>query len=453
MKFKRLWLALFLTGQLTLGLAQGTPLADEAVESTMDEVPVTVPAMPSASSHDPLPIDDVRLFIEILEQLKENYVDPISDKDLMTNAIKGMLSGLDPHSTFYTQDEYESAKESTSGEFAGLGIEVTADRGFIKVISPIDGSPAEKAGLKPGDNIIQIDDIAVQTIDTDKAIKMLRGDVGTTVTIKVLRDQSNTPLTFEIIRDVIKTKSVQYETLNDSIAYVRLSQFQEGSTKEVESAIKEMQTHAIAKKGAIKGMILDLRNNPGGLLDEAVSLSDLFIQNGLIVYTKGRAEHAQESFSATKGDLLAGAPIIVLINSGSASASEIVAGALQDQKRALVVGEKSFGKGSVQTVIDLADGQGLKYTSARYYTPNGTSIQTTGIIPDVMVAPVNVELQTQLLSIREQDIKGHLENENGNAPAEIHYIDNSKHAETDYYLYEALNILQALMVTKENQLI
>lgn len=395
----------------------------------------------------PLPIEEVELFVEILEQLQQEYVDPVSDKELLHNAIKGMLTELDPHSTFFNEEEFQETKEQTLGEFAGLGVEVIPDNGFIKVIAPIDDSPAQKAGIKAGDQIIQIDDKSVLSMDPDSAIKLLRGEIGSEITLKILREGTSRPLTFELVRDIIKTKSIKYEIYHDSILYLRLSQFQQGSEAEVKKAIQEARERIESRSNHLKGMILDLRNNPGGLLDEAITIADLFIHEGVITYTEGRIDEAKKSFHATPGDILNKSPMIVLINSGSASASEILAGALQDQKRALIVGEKSFGKGSVQTVIDLANGKGLKYTIARYYTPKGTSIQATGIIPDVLVAPATVKLEKELLSIREKDMKGHLENnEELSKTKALPYVDNSQYAEEDYYLYEALNILQALIL-------
>ncbi len=419
-------------------ITQPAAAVEEPVSEVLDE----------KGTADPLPIKELRLFVNILEQLKQSYVEPVDDAQLIQNAIKGMLNELDPHSTFYTKEEYESVQQLTTGSFAGLGVEVTADNGLIRVIAPIDDTPAERAGIKAGDLIIKIDETPVQAVDINRAIEMLRGDVGTDVTLTLIRNADNSPITVTITRDKIKTKSVKHELLNEQFGYIRLSQFQEKSSQEVQEALNELADEAKGAGEVLQGLILDLRNNPGGLLDEGVNISDLFLNSGLIVYTQGQSEESRYNLLATEGDILEGAPMIVLINSGSASASEIVAGALQDHGRALIVGEQSFGKGSVQTVIDLPDGKGLKYTSARYYTPNGRSIQGEGIKPDVTLAPLSVTLKPESYHLRESDMAGHLDNPNAQEELKDFTQENNQLAERDYPLYEALNLLKVLAITQ-----
>ncbi len=405
----------------------------------------------SKAERAPLPINELRLFTEVLEQLKRDYVEPLDDKTLIQNAIKGMLSELDPHSGYYTKEEYSSMLEVTQGSFVGLGVEVIPENGLIRVITPIDDTPAYEAGIKAGDLIIKIDDTPVQSVDVNRAIEMLRGEEGSEVTITLIRSQESTPLTLTITRANIQTKSVKSELLNEEYGYIRLSQFQEESSEEVRNAISKLQRALAKEKRLLKGLVLDLRNNPGGLLTEGVALSDLFIDGGLITYTQGQSEESRLDFNAEAGDLLNGAPLVVLINSGSASASEIVAGALQDHKRALIVGERSFGKGSVQTVLDLEGGKGLKYTSGRYYTPNGRSIQGLGIEPDVPFAPIeSLTLRSDHFDFREADIKGHLSESESDEKKRDFSEENHKLATEDYPLFEALTLLKLLATMQSN---
>ncbi len=420
-----------------------------------------------------LPIEDLRLFVEILEQLKENYVDPVTDSKLIENAIKGMVAELDPHSDYYDEEAFTKLQEQTMGSFAGLGIEVNYDSKMkaLRVVKPLFEGPAEKAGILAEDRIVEIDKKPVKELTLESAIKMLRGKVGTEVDLVI--DRAGESLEFTVTREKIETDSVTKSALyNEETAYIRLEQFQESTAKEIRKHFTDLQKEAKEKETEITGLILDLRDNPGGLLLQAVEVADLFLDSGLIVYTQGQKASSKEEYHAKEGDLLKGAPIIILINSSSASASEIVAGALQDHQRALIIGEQSFGKGSVQTMVKLENGQGLKYTSARYYTPNGKSIQTLGIVPDVVVAPLNVSLKKGVSSLREADIKGHLvhtdetkkedkksdakgsekSTQKEEAPKESlrKPVDNSAFAEEDYPLYEALNILRALNI--QNQL-
>lgn len=448
----------------------------QKIKKSADEAVLADKKLHKDMPKDPLPIDDLRLFVEILEQLKGNYVDPVTDSKLIKNAIKGMVAELDPHSDYYDEEEFEKLQEQTTGSFAGLGIEVLYDDKLkaLRVVKPLFEGPAYNAGILADDRIIQIDKTPVSELTMDRAVGMLRGEIDTEVELVILREEKE--LNFTVTRGKIETDSVtKAELYNDETAYIRLEQFQESTAKEIRKAFSKLQKEAEEKANKITGLILDLRNNPGGLLLQAVEVTDLFLDSGLIVYTKGQSELSKEEFNAKEGDLLKGAPIVVLINSSSASASEIVAGALQDHRRALIVGEQSFGKGSVQTIVELENGQGLKYTSARYYTPNGASIQTRGIVPDVVVAPLKVTLKKGASSLREADIKGHLvhtddaanatdklEERNGNDLSENQkvdalkkeaqkLVDNSAFAEEDYPLYEALNILRALNIHQDRE--
>ncbi|OYQ89550.1 peptidase S41 [Wohlfahrtiimonas chitiniclastica] len=432
---------------MALGLEQPpAAMSDVHVDNVIDSV---LPEAPEQT----LPVQQLLLFVNVFEQLKANYVDDVTDETMINNAIKGMLSGLDPHSEFYDAEAYKKVQETTTGSFAGLGVEVVSEDGLIRVISPMDGSPAKKAGIEAGDLIIKIDSTAVQSIDVAKAVDMLKGEPGTEVTLTVIREKERAPLTFTVVRDIIKTESIKSELIDDAFGYVRLSQFQDRSAEEMRTAINELMQQARAKKSSLKGLVLDLRNNPGGVLDQAVGISDLFIESGLVVYTQGKSPETRIDFAATEGDILNGAPLIVLINGGSASASEIVAGALQDQKRAIIAGEKSFGKGSVQTVVNLMDGQGMKYTTALYYTPSGRSIQGEGIVPNIELLSLNVDSENNSNFIREENLAKHL-NKNGDGDQTITTFTQSKKtreiAVVDNQLYEALNLLKSLIFMQEN---
>ncbi|HCZ48037.1 MAG TPA: peptidase S41, partial [Gammaproteobacteria bacterium] len=292
-----------------------------------------------------LPIQELRLFSEVLGIIRQNYVEPITDSDLLKSAIRGMLTGLDPHSAYLEDDEFQELKEGTSGEFGGLGIEVGMEDGFVKVISPIDDTPAQRAGIQAGDLVIRLDDTAVKGMSLSEAVKKMRGKPGTDITLTVVREGEERPLQITITRAIIKVNSVRSRTLSPGYGYLRVSQFQTNTGRKLREAVTTLKE---GNEGGLKGLVLDLRNNPGGVLTAAVSVSDAFITQGLIVYTEGRAPEAEQKFSATSGDVLEGVPIVVLVNAGSASASEIVAGALQDNGRAIIMGEKTFGKGSVQ---------------------------------------------------------------------------------------------------------
>ena len=322
----------------------------------------------------------LKVFTEVLSLIQANYVDEAKPRDLIYGGIKGMLETLDPHSSFLPPDIFKEMQVETQGSFGGLGIEITVKDRQLTVVAPIEGTPADRAGLHPGDRIVKIDGDPTKDMTLIEAVKKLRGPKGTSVTLTILREESPGPFDLTLVREVIDVKSVRAKDLGDGIAYIRISSFQERTGKDLVKAIEQFQ------KNGISALVLDLRNDPGGLLNQAVQVSDLFLDKGqLIVYTEGRIKNQDLRFSAEHGAQVPKVPMVVLVNGGSASASEIVAGALQDWKRALVLGTKTFGKGSVQTVIPLSDGSGLRLTTAKYYTPKGRSIHGTGIVPDIVV--------------------------------------------------------------------
>jgi carboxyl-terminal processing protease len=346
------------------------------------------------------------LFSDILAQVQNTYVDEIDPEKLIYGAIDGMLETLDPHSSFLPPESYKEMQADTSGSFGGLGIEITVEDKVLTVISPIEDTPASRAGIQAGDKIFTIDGESTENLALGEAVKKMRGPRGSKVTIGVMREGFEMPKDFVLTREVIKIKSVRSRVIGEDLGYARISQFQERTGEELKKALTELE------KKQIKGLILDLRNNPGGLLDQAIEVGDLFIEDGLIVYTKGRVPNSRQEFRANKEGVKRDYPIVVLVNGGSASASEIVAGALQDHKRALVMGTTTFGKGSVQTIIPQRDGSALRLTTAKYYTPNGRSIQATGIAPDVVVEQTLVgELLGSGVRFREKDLERHFEPE------------------------------------------
>jgi carboxyl-terminal processing protease len=352
---------------------------------------------------------NLELFTEVLREVEKHYVEPEDPQKLIYGAIKGMVSSLDPHSSFMTKDEYQELMTETKGSFSGVGIEITIKDDVLMVVSPIEGTPAYKAGIKPGDMIIKIEGKSTKGMTLLDAVKNIRGPKGTEIELTVAREGKGAPLTFKIKRDVIPLKSVRYYRLSPNVGYVRISNFQGNTTKDLKAAL-----HDLENGHALKGLVLDLRNNPGGLLSQAVKVSDLFLDKGVIVSTRGRDSSQDISMSAHENGTERNYPIIVLVNGGSASASEIVAGALQDNKRALILGTRTFGKGSVQTIIPLADGSGIRLTTARYYTPSGRSIQLSGILPDIkveFVPPSDKKAVKKPHFLREEDLKGHMEND------------------------------------------
>lgn len=421
---------------------------------------------PAEQAIEALPFDELRTFTEVFGRIKQDYVEQVSDKKLLEDAIRGMLSGLDPHSAYLEGEEYKELQEGTTGQFGGLGIEVTMENGFVKVVSPIDDTPAQRAGMKAGDLIVRLDDKPVKGMSLADAVKIMRGEPGSEIVLTVMREGSESPLKFTITRDVIKVKSVKSRLLEKNYGYIRISSFQSGTGQGLTDAIEELKKE---NDGELKGVVLDLRNNPGGVLNAAVDVSDAFLEKGLIVFTQGRIKNSEMRFNASPDDLVKGAPIVVLINEGSASASEIVAGALQDHKRAIIMGEKSFGKGSVQTILPTSNGAAVKLTTARYYTPSGRSIQAEGIEPDVKLARVKLEAldRAKVESIKEADLSRHLANGNGekhkdseDKPQEGGGIESTGDAKEpgnttgptdmrDYPLNEALNLLKGISILKK----
>jgi len=396
-----------------------------------------------------LPLDDLRKFTEVFSRIKAAYVEEVDDRQLLESAIKGMLSDLDPHSTYLAPKDYEELEESTSGEFGGLGIEVGMENGFIKVIAPIDDTPAQQAGVQSGDLIIKLDEKPVKGMGLEEAVQLMRGKPGTILTLTIMREGENGPVEIDVERDVIKVTSVKSRMIENGYGYVRLTQFQAETGGQFTKALNKLkEDHG----SDLDGLVIDLRNNPGGVLQAAVATADALLDEGLIVYTEGRIQSSRLRFSAKNGDVMAGTPIVVLINGGSASASEILAGALQDHKRAVVMGTQSFGKGSVQTVIPLDETHAIKMTTARYYTPDGRSIQGTGIKPDIEVKPAELKELDSRPFFTEADLSGHLigqdEKTEGKDKDKQSGAENqaSSIIDRDYQLRSALNLLKGLQI-------
>lgn len=382
----------------------------------------------------------LNLFGDVMEKTKNSYVEEVTDKKLIESAINGMLSSLDPHSSYLDAKSFKYMSEQTKGKFGGLGIEVTMESGLVKVISPIDGNPAQKAGIKSGDYITAIDGQQVMGMTLDEAVSKMRGKLGTKVKLTIRRP-SEKPFDVTLKRSEIKIQSVKDEIKGGDVIYVRISSFNEDIDKMVEKAVASAQKKL---KNKAKGLVLDLRNNPGGLLDQAIAVSDLFLEQGEIVSTRSRNEEDNIKYSAKAGDILKGLPIVVIINDGSASASEIVAGALQDHKRAIILGEKSFGKGSVQTLIPLAKYGAMRLTTARYYTPSGRSIQAKGIEPDVEVKPAKVEVIENEYERSEAELKNALKNDGIVDDKTAKTVGKDTDLEKDYQLSRAVDLVKAL---------
>jgi carboxyl-terminal processing protease len=369
--------------------------------------------VPSVSAVPRQDYESLELFTNILSIVKKNYVEEVDTKNLINGAVGGMLSSLDPHSAYLTPDNYKDLQMDTQGRFGGLGIEITIKNSVLTVVSPIEDTPAFKAGIKPGDMIFKIEDEFTKDMTLVDAVKKMRGAPGSKINISIKREGVPELIDFTLVRDTIRVQSVRSRVLDAGYAYIRLAQFQERSDRDVQRALEKLA----AEKAGLKGLVLDLRNNPGGLLTQAVRVSDLFLDSGLIVYTEGRLEAQRQKYFAQKNGSWMDFPIVVLVNGGSASASEIVAGALQDHKRAIVLGTKTFGKGSVQTILPLDDSSALRLTTARYFTPKGRSIQAQGIVPDIIVdtaaaaAQANKAEERKRQGIREENLPGHLQNQ------------------------------------------
>jgi len=426
----------------------------------------------------PLPVEELRSFSEVFGRIKSDYVEPVTDKKLITDAIAGMLNGLDPHSAYLDADAFKELQVGTHGEFGGLGLEVGMENGVLKVISPIEDTPAYQAGIKPGDFIIEIDHTLIKGMSLSDAVKRMRGKPGSKIVLTIIRKNDPKPFEVTLIRAVIKVKSVKFKLLEPGYGFVRITQFQEMTGQNLATAL---ETLVKENKGPLKGLVLDLRNDPGGLLTAAVAVSSAFLpHNALVVYTDGRTADSKMRLTANPDNYLRSSsdkdymknvpasiksvPLIVLVNAGTASASEIVAGALQDHKRAVIMGERTFGKGSVQTVLPLGNGTGIKLTTARYYTPGGRSIQAKGIEPDILVEdPASVGQDNGLFQLHEVDLNNHLindkpshkkpsSNDNNTLSLPDNNEDNPQRASTtfgsknDYQLNQALNLLKGLQI-------
>lgn len=431
------------TTALCLLLTVASPvLADQTKkEETKDNAAIT------AETYEML-----NLFGDVFERTRENYVEAVPDKKLIENALNGMLAALDPHSGYLDESNFEDMKVQTKGEFGGLGIEVTMDNGLVKVVSPIDDTPAAKAGLKPGDLIIKIGKEEVSGMSLNDAVDKMRGKVGSNVTLTIIRKDKSEPFTVTLKRAVIKVRSIRSRLVGDDVGYVRITSFNEQVEEGLQKAINEIKKETTDKDGKskLKGIVLDLRNNPGGLLDQAVFVSDAFLEKGEIVSTRGRGPDEVERLHADKGDMIDGLPMVVLINEGSASASEIVAGALQDHRRAIVMGQKSFGKGSVQTIISLPGHGAMRLTTARYYTPSGRSIQAEGIVPDIDVKQSKleeVEDKFADLMSSESDLRGALKNDTDYKAKDKDKKPKDEEAEKDkedYQLQRAADLIRGV---------
>jgi carboxyl-terminal processing protease len=411
---------------------------------------------------DQLPVEELRKFTYVIDEIRQYYVEPVSDAELIDYAISGMLSGLDPHSAYLDKEDFNDLRASTAGKFGGLGLEVTMVDGFVKVISPIDNTPAARSGIEAGDTIVKIDNTLVKGLTLREAVDLMRGDKGSRVKLTIVREGTSLPIVKDLTRDIIKVESVRYEMLEPHYAYLRISHFQDQTIKDVLKAIEEIK---LASNNQLYGVVLDLRNNPGGVLDSAVAVSNVFLDSRtldydrVIVSTRGRAAESEMKEKANGRDLLEGVPIVVLVNGGSASASEIVAGALQDHKRAVIMGEKSFGKGSVQTVLPIGNDGAVKLTTALYYTPAGHSIQAQGIVPDVILEDIKAtKIKEEVIyeETREAHLTNHLDNANVAEIDEIQVVtdndeDKDENGEEliDYPLHEAVNVLKGMHVLRD----
>ena len=400
--------------------------------------------LPAEQIRATLPLDDLRKFTEVFARIKDAYVEEISDQELLENAIKGMLSGLDPHSTYLEPKAYEELEESTSGEFGGLGIEVGMEDGFVKVIAPIDDTPAQRAGVMAGDLIIKLGDEPVKGMSLQDAVGKMRGKPGTILTLTIMRDGESAPIELDVERAIIRVTSIKSRTLEPGYGYIRITQFQEETGKQFREAVSALLQE---NDDTLNGLVIDVRNNPGGILQAAVETSDAVLDEGLIVYTEGRIQSSRLRFNARAGDVTNGTPIIVLINGGSASASEILAGALQDHGRAVVMGTRSFGKGSVQTIIPLDETHAIKMTTARYFTPDGRSIQARGIRPDIEVRPATLTEQSGGAIYSEANLSGHLDNGDKNEEdAAEDSSSGTRDNNRDFQLQSALNLLKGMRI-------
>ena len=413
--------------------------AQEAAEVSDDN-----PHQSGLEERQSLPLEELQMFADVFNQIRQGYVESVPDSKLFEMAVQGMLSGLDPHSVFLEEKAYDSLQENTQGEFSGLGIEIGQDRGYITIIAPIDGSPAEAAGLEAGDVILKIDGESIRDLPVDRSVDLMRGPTGSEVLLTIGRRGTQDPFDVTVIRDIIKVPSVRSRALMKGYLWLRAAQFQKDTGNEAIAVLQE----ALAE-GDLKGVVLDLRNNPGGVLGASVDMAGALLDGGLVVYTEGRHPQAAERFEASPGDMLDDLPIVVLINGGSASASEIVAGALQDRRRAVIMGTRSFGKGSVQTILPVTETRAVKLTTALYYTPNGRSIQAEGIVPDIVVERAEVKSVESARRTKESDLQGSL---SGGDPVDTEAESESltELRNSDNQLYEALTLLRGINLLRPN---
>lgn len=398
--------------------------------------PLSLFAAQSTADNE-LAIKQIQQFSEAFHQIQRHYIEKLSDEQLMEYAIRGMLNQLDPHSSWLNNTAYSNLLESAEGEYAGIGVEVVQDGEHLLIVTPMDDSPAQEAGIQAGDRIIQINQTLTKGLSFDESVELMRGKKGSTLELTILRQNEQAPLHFNLKRRMIKMLSVRAQLYDQQFAYLRIAQFQKHTARETLKKLQKLEQQA---EKPLAGIILDLRNNPGGLLNGAVELSELFLPQGLIVYTQGQTAQSRENFYASGKGPYQQTPLIVLINQGSASASEIVAGALQDQQRALIIGQNSFGKGSVQTILPLPDGQAVKITTALYYTPLGRSIQASGIVPDIELKPSQV-LDAKDFTITEKQLAHHLPNTQQDQKKQ----DNKNHTDSsDYFIDEAIKLLTAM---------
>ena len=389
---------------------------------------------------DPLPLQDLRLFTLIFDHIRRSYVTPVSDRTLLENAIKGMLQELDPHSDYLDASHFSSLQETTQGEFSGVGLEIGIENGYVKVVTPVDGSPAQKAGLRAGDLVIKLDNQSIRGLSLSESAKRMRGPKGSSVMFTVMRPGQEKPLNITVVRDTIKTRSTRSRLIEQDFGYIRIAQFQANTGKDFRAELKQL----LKKNPQLKGFVLDLRNNPGGVLQASVEVVDALVNDGVIVYTEGRLENSNQSFSASEGDIANGLPMVVLVNGGSASAAEIVAGALQDQQRAIIMGTRSFGKGSVQTVLPVGKNEGIKLTTALYFTPKGRSIQAQGIEPDVIIKRAKITQLKEENRVKEVDLSGHITNQADKKA--VVKADGDTQGTEDNQLFEAINMLKGLAI-------
>ena len=390
-----------------------------------------------------LPLDELRTFAEVFNQIRTGYVEEIDDSTLLEFAIEGMLMGLDPHSMYLTEDAYQGLQDSTSGEFTGLGLEVGTENGYVKIIAPIDGSPAAEAGLQSGDIILKLDNVPVKGMPLNEAIDIMRGPKDSKIVLSIGRPGNNEPFEVTLVRNTIKVASVRQRLLEPGYGYIRIAQFQSSTGADVKNSLDKLLS-----KGALKGLVLDLRNNPGGILSASVDVAGLFMDEGNVVYTEGRVSSSDARYDAAPLDATDGAPMVVLINQGSASASEIVAGALQDHSRAVIMGTQSFGKGSVQSILPMSDSRAIKLTTAVYFTPNGRSIQAEGIVPDILVERATITAYDSTQRTTEADLSGHLSNANGTGQSKKDVVVEKELLTDDNQLYEALALLKGLNILR-----